>query len=108
MSDSDLIVELQDTSKFDEIMSKSTLPVGILFYEESSTEFVCDIKKLNEETKNFKLILINVEADYKLNLIAEKYEVIGFPNIKFFKGGSVVDEVIGWNIEAIREIVEKI
>jgi len=64
-------------------------------------EYASAAGKLKEESSEIKLAKVDATAQTKL---AEKYEVQGFPTIKFFKGGKPVeysggrtaDEIILW------------
>ena len=50
------------------------------------------IDEIAQERPDIKVGKINVDENSEL---AMKYSVMSIPNMKFFKGGQVVDEVIG-------------
>ena len=84
-----------DTS-FEEDVLKSDTPVVVDFWaewcgpckmigpslEELSDEFGSDVK----------IVKINIDENPS---VPSKYGVRGIPNVKLFKGGEVVDEVVG-------------
>jgi thioredoxin 1 len=105
---SDLIVELKDSSNWDEVVTKSALPVCVDFYADwcgPCKALAPLLKNLVEDKKTFKLVKVNVDD---CSEIAEKYEIQGLPTIKFFKEGEVIGEVVGNNINGVIQIVEKL
>lgn len=89
------ILHLTD-SNFDEEVIKSSLPVLIDFWAPWCAPCQMIAPVLEELTKEYdgkaKIAKVNVDEN---PMRATEYGVMSIPNLKFFKQGKVVDEVIG-------------
>jgi thioredoxin 1 len=85
-----------DESNFEAEVLQSDLPVFVDFYADwcGPCKMMSPvIDKLADEFEGkIKVGKINVD-DY--SEIAAQYNIMSIPNMKFFKGGQVVDEVVG-------------
>ena len=84
------------TENFDAEVLNSNVPVFVDFYADwcgpcKMMSPVID-KLADEYAGKIKVGKINVDDHPE---IAARYGIMSIPNIKFFKGGQVVDEVIG-------------
>ena len=84
------------TENFDAEVLKSDVPVFVDFYADwcgpcKMMSPVID-KLADEYAGKIKVGKVNVDDQPE---IAARYGIMGIPNMKFFKGGAVVDEVIG-------------
>lgn len=57
-------------------------------------------KKMDDEVE---VVKVDVEASPDNGQLAAKYGVQGIPNMQIFKGGSVVDELVGMRPQAVLE-----
>ena len=88
--------QIVTTGNFEEVVLKSDIPVLVDFYADwcgpcKMMSPVID-KLADEYEGRIKVGKINVDENSEL---AMKYGVMSIPNMKFFKGGQVVYEVIG-------------
>lgn len=83
-------------NNFEAEVLKSNIPVFVDFFADwcGPCQMMAPvIDKLAEEyAGRIKVGKVNVDDNSEL---AIKYQVMSIPNMKFFKGGKVVDEVIG-------------
>ena len=89
------MVKQVSAATFEADVLKNAKPVLVDFYADwcgpcKMTAPVLD--KLSEAQDAVEIVKINVDENSEL---ARKYGVMSIPNMKFFKGGQVVDEVIG-------------
>ncbi len=91
------IINLLEGKDFDEIISKSKVPVVVDFYADwcgPCKRLAPVIEKKQNEKKNFKLVKVNIDNHQDL---AEKYDVQGIPFVVLFKNGEKVSSVVGFN-----------
>lgn len=92
---------------FDEEVLKSDLPVLVDFYADwcgPCKMMAPAIEELAEEYKG-KWKIGKVDIDASPNL-ASKYGITSIPTLKFFKGGQITDQVIGF--QAKEKLKEKL
>lgn len=104
------MVKVFTGENFEEEVLQSSVPVFVDFYADwcgPCKRMAPIVSKLSEEFDGkVKVGKINVD-DY--SEIAERYNVMSIPNMKFFVGGKVVDEVVGMTPPAImKEKFEKV
>ncbi|CAH6723987.1 thioredoxin-2 [[Candida] jaroonii] len=62
------------------------------------------LDKFSKEYESAKFIKVDVD---QFGAIAQKYEISSMPTILYFKGGEVVDKVIGANPAGIKQTIAK-
>lgn len=103
------IIHLTD-SNFEEEVINSPIPVVVDFWAQWCTPCHMIIPTLEELAKEYrgkvKFCKINVDENQAK---ATEYKVMSIPNLKFFKNGELMDELIGVvPKEMIREKIEAI
>uniref|UniRef100_A0A095BYQ0 Thioredoxin n=1 Tax=Schistosoma haematobium TaxID=6185 RepID=A0A095BYQ0_SCHHA len=63
-----------------------------------------ELDKICEEWEDVLFIKLNVD---ELESAAETYAIAAMPTFIAFKGGEKVDEVVGANLDKLREMIEK-
>jgi thioredoxin 1 len=100
------IIILDSADNFDKIL-KDNQVVLVDFL----AEWCGPCKKLSptlEQKANEGLfVLLKVDVD-DFGDIAEKYDVSGIPHVILFKNGKKVDELVGFNLEALDKMILKI
>ncbi len=92
-----MIVEINEDNFEEEVIEKSSsIPVLVDFY--ANWCMPCRVLSpiLEKIAKEFegKIILAKINVD-KASKLAEKYGIMGIPNVKLFKNGKIVDEFVG-------------
>jgi thioredoxin 1 len=84
------------TDNFEQEVLQSEVPVLVDFWAEwcgPCRMIAPTLDKIGERyAGRLKVVKVNVDNAQDL---AAKYGVMSIPNLKFFKGGNVVDEVVG-------------
>lgn len=62
------------------------------------------VKALAEDMLD--VVFLKVDVD-KLNKLADKYEIIGFPTFMLIRKNKNIDKVLGNNAEKLRELIKK-
>jgi thioredoxin 1 len=100
-------MEINEKNFEDEVL-KSDLPVLVDFWApwcgpcQMLTPILEDVA--NEYEGKIKVVKVNVQENQNL---ASQYGIMAIPNLKIFKDGQAVDEIIGLQPkEAIREKIE--
>lgn len=92
-----MIVEANDENFEEEVIKKSKkIPVLVDFYANWCMPCRVVSSILEKISKEFegKIAIVKVNVD-KSSKLVEKYGIMGIPNIKIFKNGKVIDEVVG-------------
>lgn len=90
-----MILKIHDSDFFDEVIREDKLVI----VDFSATwcmpckMVVPILEKIAYENDNVKIVNIDVDKSPR---VSNKYRVSTIPNIKFFKNGRIVDEIIGF------------
>lgn len=103
------VVHLTDAN-FEEEVIKSSLPILVDFWAEWCGPCRMVAPVLDELTKEYegkvKIAKVNVDENKEK---AMQYGIMSIPNMKLFKDGKVVDEVVGaLPKEEIKKIIDRI
>jgi thioredoxin 1 len=90
-----MAIEINDVN-FDELVSKSTMPVLLDFWAEWCGPCKRMIPLVEELTKDYegKAVIGKVDVESAPGITA-KYGVMNIPTILFFKNGEVADKQVG-------------
>ncbi len=96
-------------SEFDAEVLKSDIPVLVDFWAPwcgPCRMMAPVLDKFAEESEGkYKVIKVDIENPANGEL-AQKYQVASIPNMKIFKGGEVVEEIIGMtDIKTLKEAI---
>jgi len=62
------------------------------------------IEELSKEMTNVVFLKVDVDENEE---VAEKYEIKAMPTFKFFKNGKVVTEMLGANLDKLKQLLEE-
>jgi len=92
------IIDVVGKTQFENEVLKATVPVLVDFWAPWCTPCVMMapvLAKVSEEMAGkVKIVKVNTEEQENMPLAME-YRIMSIPNMKIFKGGSVVKEIVG-------------